>query len=62
MAEDEETPQEEAEAVPEKPAKGRRKRRSAVEKPVSLHPLSFEEAVQSLLQVKPEPEKKKSKR
>lgn len=43
---------------PEEPAKGTGRPRRTVEKPVSLYPLSFEEAVQGLLQVKMEPEKK----
>jgi hypothetical protein len=57
MAEDPETPEEEAHSAPAEPAKGPRKGR-AVDRPVSLFPLSFEEAVDGLLQVKPEPGKK----
>ena len=62
MAEDEETPQEETEAVPEEQAKGPgRRRRRTVDKPVSLYPLSFEDAVDGLLRVKPEPDEKTKK-
>lgn len=60
MAEDEETAQEEAAPeTEEKPARGRRGRK--VDPPVSLHPLSFEEAVWGLLQVKVESDSKDAK-
>lgn len=35
--------------------KGKKKRQSNAEKPISLKPLKFDEAVSDLLQVKPEP-------
>jgi hypothetical protein len=58
MAEDPETPEEETHPAPAEPAKGPGKGRAGrpVDRPVSLFPLSFEEAVDGLLQVKPEPE------
>lgn len=55
MAEDPETPEEEAHPAPTEPAKGPGKRRT-VDGPVSLYPLTFEEAVDALLEVKIEPE------
>ena len=55
MAEDPKAPEEEARPAPEKQAKRPRKGRT-VEGPVSLYPLSFEEAVGALLEVKMEPE------
>jgi hypothetical protein len=61
MAEDPETPEEEAHPAPTEPAKGPGKRRT-VDRPVSLYPLSFEEAVDGLLQVKPEPETRTTKK
>lgn len=54
MAEDEKAPKEEAETPQETP-KGRRSRKGRkVDPPVSLYPLSFEEAIDGLLQVKPD--------
>ena len=53
MAEAPKAPEEEAHPATEKQAKGPGKRRT-VEGPVSLYPLSFEEAVDALLEVKPE--------
>jgi len=52
MAEDEEAPQEQAEEAPQK-----RPRKRRVDGPVSLYPLSFEEAVEGLLGVKMDPAK-----
>lgn len=51
MAEDPETPEEEAHPAPEEQAKGRRKGRAGrpVDRPVSLFLLSFEDAVEVLL-------------
>jgi hypothetical protein len=54
MAEAPKAPEEEAHPAPEEQAKGPRKGR-AVAGPVSLYPLSFEEAVDALLEVKMEP-------
>jgi hypothetical protein len=53
MAEDPKAPEEEAHPTPEEPAERPRKGRT-VDRPVSLYPLSFEEAVDGLLQVKPD--------
>lgn len=55
MAEDSETAEEEAQATPEEEAKGPGRPRRTVEKPLSLYPLTFEEAIGDLLQVKMEP-------
>jgi hypothetical protein len=58
MAEAPKAPEEEAYPAPEKQAKGPGKRRT-VEGPVSLYPLTFEDAVGALLEVKMEPEELK---
>ena len=61
MAEDEEAPEEPAQEMPpEEPAKRPRKRK--VGGRVSLYPLSFEEAVEGLLQVAPDPEDRSQKK
>lgn len=62
MAEDEKAPEEAAPTPPEEPqARPGRRRGRKVDPPLSLYPLSFEEAVGGLLEVKPEPEERKLK-
>ena len=37
-------------------------RKTTYDKPISLHPLTFEEALKGLLQTKPMPQEKKTKK
>jgi hypothetical protein len=59
MAEEKKAAEEEAHPPPEEQAKGPGRPRRTVEKPVSLFPLSFEDAVDGLLRVKMDPEELK---
>jgi hypothetical protein len=58
MAKAPKAPKEETHPPPEEQAKGPGRPRRTVEKPVSLYPLTFEEAVRGLLQVKMEREER----
>lgn len=61
MAEDDKAPEEEAAETPQEPEEGTGKRGRKLDKPVSLFPLSFEEAVDTLFQTRSKgTERKKS--